>query len=465
MPPAAALLEARGIEKRYGGTVALAGVDLQVAHDEILALVGENGAGKSTLGKILAGAVPRDGGTVLLNGTEVSFGSTRDALNAGVAIVLQEFNLIPEMSVAENIFLTRAEGYRRGWWRNRTRQQLEARQAIERLNMDFGINPTALVGSLSVAQQQIVEILRSLSVDARLFILDEPTAALGRQETDALLTLVRRLAVGGRAVILVTHRLEEVYAVADRIVVLRDGTVQGEFDPKSTAPDALIKTMVGRELGDELTHVRNVQVPGEVLLRVSDLTVPGKFDHCTFEVRRGEVVGIAGIVGSGRTELVRAVFGADRARAGSVEINGKTRLMRSPHEGLVAGAGLVPEDRKTQGLHTGLSILDNLTMGDVAKKSHVWLDRRFLRSEVSRLIDELQIKVAHPGQLASELSGGNQQKVVLGKWLMTAPDLLILDEPTRGIDVGARADFYRIIDSLVAAGLGILVVSSELPEV
>lgn len=465
MAPTVALLEARKIEKRYGGTVALAGVDLTIGHGEVLALVGENGAGKSTLGKILAGAVQRDAGEVLLDGVEVSFGSTKDALDAGVAIVLQEFNLIPEMSVAENIFLTRREGYRRGWWRNTQRQRAAAEEAISRLRMDFGIGAQALVSSLSVAQQQIVEIVRSLSVHARLFILDEPTAALGRQETDALLSLVRRLASDGRSVVIVTHRLDEVFAVADRIFVLRDGVAQGEFETQTTRPETLIRAMVGRELGDELTHARTVNPRGEVVLRVAGLTVPGVLDDCSFDVHRGEVVGIAGLVGSGRTELVRAVFGADRAHHGTVEINGVARLMKAPQVGVSAGAALVPEDRKTQGLHTGLSIHDNLVLSHVAKKGSFWLRRRQLQSRVDRTVDELQIKISHPGQLASELSGGNQQKVVLGKWLMTGPDLLILDEPTRGIDVGARADFYRIIDRLVAQGLGVLVVSSEMPEV
>lgn len=465
MPSTVAMLEARQLEKRYGSTRALAGVDLTVGHGEVLALVGENGAGKSTLGKILAGAVQRDGGTIHLDGKEVSFGSIKDALDAGVAIVLQEFNLVPEMSVTENIFLTRAEGYRWGWWRNEKRQREAAEQAIQRLQMDLGIHPWALVSSLSVAQQQIVEIIRSLSVDAKLFILDEPTAALGRHETDALLDLIRRLRADGRSVIMVTHRLDDVYAVADRIFVLRDGVAQGEFDPATTPMDTLIGTMVGRELGEELRNARTSQEPGEPVLQVTGLTIPGLLEGCSLTVRRGEIVGIGGLVGSGRTELVRAIFGADRARRGTVVLNGTSGLMRSPQAGVAAGAALVPEDRKTQGLHTALPIHDNLVMSYLAKRGGFWVRGKHLKSEVARLVAELQIKINGSWQLGSELSGGNQQKVVLGKWLMAKPDLLILDEPTRGIDVGARAEFYRIIDELVAHGIGVLVVSSEMNEV
>lgn len=465
MTHAVPLLEASGIEKRYGATRALDGVDISIGRGEVLALVGENGAGKSTLGKTLAGAVIPDAGTIKIDGTVVSFHSTAEALQHGIAIVLQEFNLIPEMTVSENLSLTRAQGYRWGWWRSPKTQLRRAHSAIADASMDFGIDPEMLVSELSVAQQQIVEIVRSLSVDAQLFILDEPTAALGRRETEALLGLIRRLRDDGRSVIIVTHRLDEVYAIADRIFVLRDGIARGEFDPIKTSVDELIRAMVGRELDKEMHETRSIQQPGRVMLEVDSLSVEGKLNNCSLTVRSGEIVGIAGLVGSGRTELVRAIFGADKASAGRIVMNGKAGLMRSPLHAVRSGLAMVSEDRKHQGLHTGLSIYDNIVLSLLAKQKKFWLNRRQLDAAVETQTRELLIKTGGAWQDAGVLSGGNQQKVVLAKWLLTKPDLLILDEPTRGIDVGARAEFYRLIDALVADGMAILVVSSELPEV
>ncbi len=457
------ILEAKGISKSYGATRALSGVDFHVGEGEVVALVGENGAGKSTLGKILAGVTYADEGVVLLNGREVAFKSTAEALHAGVAIVLQESNLIPVMSVAENIFLTRREGYRWGWLRSSRAQMSLARAAIDSLEMDFGIAAGALVSELSVAQQQIVEIVRALSVDARLFILDEPSAALGKREVEALLALIRRIKADGRSVVMVTHRLDEVYAVADRIVVLRDGKGRGEFDPGSTSTDELIRAMVGRDLArDEKRAPRH---PGKVVLSVADLVVEPHGAPCSLEVNSGEVVGVAGLVGSGRTELMRAIFGADHAHGGTVTINGHREVLRSPSSTVRAGAAFVPEDRKTQGLHTALSIHDNIVLSHLVKHGSFWLKVSDLRADVARMIDEVNIKVRGAWQDSGVLSGGNQQKVVLAKCLLSDPDLLILDEPTRGIDVGARAEIYRIIDGLVQRGMAVLLVSSDLTEV
>ncbi|MBH0024391.1 sugar ABC transporter ATP-binding protein [Salinibacterium sp. SWN248] len=459
------LLEASGIQKSYGATRALAGVNFDIGRGEVVALVGENGAGKSTLGKILAGATEMDEGTVSVNGKPVSFRSTKDALDHGVAIVLQEFNLIPEMTVAENLFLTRPSGYRWGWWKSRKSQVDQASHAIADAYMDFGIDPEALVSELSVAQQQIVEIIRSLSVDAQLFILDEPSAALGRRETDSLLQLIRRLREDGRSVIIVTHRLDEVYAVADRIFVLRDGVARGEFDPATTSTDDLIAAMVGRALDKEMHEARTIQVPGEAVLTVDKLVVQGTSSECSFQVRRGEIVGVAGLVGSGRTELIRAIFGADPAISGTVTLGGTSGVIRSPLAAVRAGAAMVSEDRKTLGLHTALTIHDNVVLSYLAKHGKFWLNRKKLDADVARQVDDLRIKIGGSWLEAGVLSGGNQQKVVLAKWLLSKPDLLILDEPTRGIDVGARAEFYRVVDDLVAQGMAVLMVSSEMPEV
>ncbi|GHD76376.1 monosaccharide ABC transporter ATP-binding protein (CUT2 family) [Salinibacterium amurskyense] len=459
------LLEASGIQKSYGATRALAGVNFDIGRGEVVALVGENGAGKSTLGKILAGATEMDEGTVSVNGMPVSFHSTKDALDHGVAIVLQEFNLIPEMTVAENLFLTRPTGYRWGWWKTRKSQVDQASKAIADAYMDFGIDPEALVSELSVAQQQIVEIIRSLSVDAQLFILDEPSAALGRRETDSLLQLIRRLRDDGRSVIIVTHRLDEVYAVADRIFVLRDGIARGEFDPASTSTDELVAAMVGRALDKEMHEARTIQTPGDAVLTVDKLVVQGSSSECSFQVRRGEIVGVAGLVGSGRTELIRAIFGADPAVSGTVVLGGTTGVIRSPLAAVRAGAAMVSEDRKQLGLHTALTIHDNVVLSYLAKYGKFWLNRKKLDADVAQQVDDLRIKIGGSWLDAGVLSGGNQQKVVLAKWLLSKPELLILDEPTRGIDVGARAEFYRVVDDLVAQGMAVLMVSSEMPEV
>jgi ABC-type sugar transport system ATPase subunit len=465
-PAASPIVVAAGITKSFGVTRALKGVDFSIRPGEVVALVGENGAGKSTLGKVLAGVHRPDAGTLVVNGEPVELHSTRDARQQGIAIVLQEFNLIPEMTVAENLCLTRDDTYVRGWWRQESRQRRHAVDAIARLGLDFGIDPDAVVGSLSIAQQQLVEIVRALSGDARLFILDEPTAALGRREADALLDVIRLLRNSGCAVVIVTHRLDEVYAVADRIVVLRDGEKNGDFDPTKSERDVVVNAMIGRELGDELRAARSRSHEiGEVGLSVNNLLVSSFGAPVSFKVHRGEIVGIAGLVGSGRTELVRAIFGADRAKSGTVEVGGNVGLLSGPAAAVVHGLGLVPEDRKQQGLHLQLSIYENATLAMLAKDGGFWLKERSLRKAVDLKIRELRIKIGHMDDPGRSLSGGNQQKVVLAKWLLANPAVLILDEPTRGIDVGARADFYRLIDQLVTKGLAVVVISSELPEV
>ena len=458
-------LVAPAISKSYGATRALADVDLHIAAGEVVALVGENGAGKSTLGKIIAGVTDRDAGQVLWRGKPVHFGSALDALQHGIAIVLQEFNLIPEMSVAENIYLTRPDGYRGGLFRSEAAQVRRAGELLAGLELDFPLDPAALVGTLSVAQQQMVEIVRAISVDAELFILDEPTAALGRAETEQLLGTIRALREQGKSVILVTHRLDEVYAVADRIVVLRDGRKQAEFDPNGTGTAELVATMVGRELDEGLSTVRHIRSPGEAVLEVTELRVPGAPEAVSFRVHAGEIVGIAGLVGSGRTELLRALFGADRPRSGQVRMGDRPLRVCHPRDAVGRGMALVTEDRKAQGLILDLPIYDNIVLSRLALDRNLILDHRRLRQRAGELVGELLIKIGGLDLPVSSLSGGNQQKVVLAKWLNTTPALLLLDEPTRGVDVGARADFYRIIDALVAEGMAVLMVSSELPEV
>lgn len=458
-------LVATGVSKSYGATRALVDVDLRVAPGEVVALVGENGAGKSTLGKIIAGVTSRDSGDIIWQGRPVNYASSHDALKAGIAIVLQEFNLIPEMSVAENIFLTRDDGYRNGLFRSERGQIKAAIALLAELGLEFDIDPRTTVANLSVAQQQMVEIVRSISADAELFVLDEPTAALGRNETAELLDVIRAIRERGGSVILVTHRLEEVYAVADRIVVLRDGHLQGSFDPATTSTAELVRSMVGRELDDSLASVRHTREPGEVVLEVSELMVPGASEPVSLQVRAGEVVGLAGLVGSGRTELLRAIFGADRPLGGHVAVNGRRFRGEDPRTAVGLGMALVTEDRKTQGLLLDLPIYDNTILSRLALERNLVVNHRRHRQQTQGLVKDLLIKVGGIDLPTLSLSGGNQQKVVLAKWLNTSPRLLLLDEPTRGVDVGARADFYRIIDRLVGDGMAVLMVSSELPEV
>ncbi|MDQ2652736.1 MAG: sugar ABC transporter ATP-binding protein [Chloroflexota bacterium] len=458
------LLHARDISKRYGGIDALRSVSLEVHPGEVVALMGENGAGKSTMAKIIAGVERADGGVIEWDGQETHFRDTRDATAAGIAIVLQELSLVPDLSVAENVFLAHRSAYRGGWWLDRAAVAQGTLDLAARLGWDFPLDPERKVSDLTIAEQQMVEILRALSLDARLVILDEPTATLSPHEVDVLFSLVRRLQERGTAFLIVTHRLEEVFALADRITVYRDGELSGAFVTAETNQAEIIRAMVGRDLGDLFT-IRQRQLPGDAVLDVQGLALGRESAPASFQVRRGEIVGIAGLVGAGRTELVRAIFGADRAAHGRVMLNGTAGLVRSPQRAIAQSAAMVPEDRKRQGLLIDLPIEDNVELADLAANGGFWLQPRRARSLVNRMRDDLQIKAPRLWQSVSSLSGGNQQKVVIAKWLALDPDLLILDEPTRGIDIGTKFELYRLIDAFAARGKAVLLVSSELPEI
>lgn len=463
-PQNEAILTAAGIRKHFGGIQALSDANLSVKRGEIHALMGENGAGKSTLAKIIAGVERADQGDVRWRGEPVAFQSTSEASRAGVTIVLQELSLVPDLSVAENIFLTNQDVYRGGFLLDRKEIVRRTKELFERFDLQLAIDPDAKISELSIAQQQMIEIVRAFSQESQLYLLDEPTAALGDQEVEVLFKIIRRMRDRGVSFVLVTHRLNEVFALSDRITVLRDGANSGEFVTAEATPDALIRAMVGRDLGD-FYAIRQRRDPGEIILSVKNLDRGQILRGCSFEVRRGEVVGIAGLIGSGRTELVRAVFGADRASTGDVQLNGRVGLIRSPEQAVQESAAMVPEDRKTHGLHLNLPISQNLTLAELNQRGRFWLRGAAEHRRVRELIDRLQIKVGDPLNPASSLSGGNQQKIVLAKWLAIDPDLLILDEPTRGIDVGTKYEIYRIIDQLVADGTAVLMVSSELPEI
>jgi ABC-type sugar transport system ATPase subunit len=459
-----ALLRATGIVKRYGGIDALRGVDLTIADGEIHALMGENGAGKSTMAKIIAGVTQPDGGAIEWRGRSVAFRDTTDAVREGITIVLQELSLIPDLSIAENIFLVHKDAYRGGVWLDRATIRRRTRELFDSLGWELPVDPDRKIADLTVAEQQMVEILRALSRDARLFILDEPTATLSPHEVDVLFGLIRRLRDQGAAFLVVTHRLEEVFALSDRITVYRDGAMSGEFDTTRTTQPELIRAMVGRDLGD-LFEIRHRGESSEPMLSVRNLGRGRAVRGATFEVRRGEIVGVAGLVGSGRTELVRCIFGADRADTGEVTVNGRIGLLRSPFAAIAEGQAMAPEDRKAHGLLVDMPIGQNIELADLAARGGFWLRPRRSAAKARAMVADLRIKAPRLWQPAGSLSGGNQQKIVLAKWLAIDPDLLILDEPTRGIDIGTKFELYKLIDRLAAAGKAVLLVSSELPEI
>ena len=457
-------LRATQISKHFGGIQALKEIDLDIFEGEICALVGENGAGKSTLAKIIAGVQTHDSGTLELRGKSVQFQNTTEAVEAGIAIVLQEFNLIPHLSIAENIFLTHRDAYRGGFWLNRQTIRHETRELFRQIGWELEINPDRKVSELTVAEQQIVEIIKAISLDARLLILDEPTAALSQQEVEKLFALVRRLHQQGTTIIFVTHKLDEIFALSERIIVLRDGVKTQDFVTSEITHDQLIRSMVGRDIGD-LYNIRHRESPGDTVLQVQHLSRAQHFQDCSLDVKQGEIVGLSGLVGAGRTELVRAIFGADKAESGTISLQGAVGLMRSPVKALQANMAMVPEDRKSHGLLVELPIYQNMLLAYHALKKGIWLHKKKEQEFVTRQVRNLQIKVTELRNRANSLSGGNQQKVVLAKWLLTQPTLLILDEPTRGIDIGAKFELYRLIDALAAQGTAILLVSSELPEI
>jgi len=453
------ILRAEGLRKGFPGVQALDGVDLSLRPGEVHVLLGENGAGKSTLIKILSGAYRPDEGRVLMDGHPVDVRTAGDAQRLGIATIYQEFNLVPELSVAENLSLGRPP--RRFGLVDKGRMIRQAGEWLDRVGVD--VDPRTPIRRLGIARMQMVEIAKALALDARVLIMDEPTSVLTTGEVDKLFTIVRRLREEGVAIVFITHHLEEIAAIGDRVTVLRDGRSVGEV-PADTHQDELVRLMVGRPVDQQFPRHRSTV--GEPLLQVTGLTRRGAFDDVSFEVRAGEVVGIAGLVGAGRTEVARAVFGADRYDAGEVVVRGRRLVAADVHAALKAGLGLVPEDRKGQGLVLTAGIGENLglvTLRDATRLGFV--DRDGQRKAAARVADQLAIRMTGLDQEVRTLSGGNQQKVVIGKWLLADAGVLILDEPTRGIDVGARVEIYRLINTLTDSGHAVLMISSDLPEV
>jgi rhamnose transport system ATP-binding protein len=451
----------RVVAKHFGGVQALRGVDFQLFPGEVHALLGENGAGKSTLVKILGGIYKPDAGVVKIGGEAIEMRSPTQAQALGIAVVQQEPKLFPDLDVAENVFMGRHPRDRFGRidWK-RMYREVDALLA----SLDVPLSSHTPVQGLSIAEQQLVEIAKALSIQARVLVLDEPTAALSAHEVEELFAIVKQLRERGVAILFVSHRLEEVFAIADRLTVFRDGTHIITASVSEMTTEEIIKHMVGRELSN-LFPKSETEI-GDVVLEVRHLTRPGVFSDVSFQLRKGEILGFAGLVGAGRTEVARVLFGIDQAESGEIWFKGKKVSIHSPQQAMDYGIAYVPEDRHQQGLVMNFSIATNVTLSILDKVSRLGLiDPRQERKIASDYSSQLRVRSAGVEQQVSALSGGNQQKVVLSKWLATNPSILILDEPTRGIDVGAKAEVHRIISDLAASGLAIILISSELPEV
>ncbi|MBA2596621.1 MAG: sugar ABC transporter ATP-binding protein [Chloroflexia bacterium] len=465
MADPAPILEMEGIDKVFPGVVALDGASLRVAAGEVHAVVGQNGAGKSTLIKILNGAYRRDGGTIVLDGRAVDFHNPLEAQRAGVSTIYQEINLVPHRSIAENILMGR-EPQRWGFL-DRARMHRDAAAVLGRLGVRLDVRRP--LSTLNIANQQMVAIARAISTEARIVIMDEPTSSLDEREVEVLFDVIRGLKANGIAVIYISHRLDELYAVCDRVTIMRDGQTIDERPVAGVNKVELVARMLGKEIGEVRRSGATgfgqpgTRTPGELLVEVNGLSGE-RLDGANVTVRSGEIVGLAGLLGSGRTEVARAVFGADPAH-GELRVRGKPVRWRSPRDAIRAGFGLCVEDRKADGIIPHMSVRENLTLAVLpALSRHGIVDSAEQRAIVDRFIDRLAIKTAGPEQKIRELSGGNQQKVLLARWLCLNPSLLLLDEPTRGIDVGAKAEIQGLIDELADDGLGVLMISSELEE-
>ena len=457
----APLLEVRQLRKSFPGVRALKGVSLTLARGEVLAVIGENGAGKSTLMKILAGVQRADSGEILIEGRAVEIRSVHDALGQGIALIHQELNLADNLDVAANIFLGR-EQLRAGLI-DKARQRREAREFLRAVGLD--VDPAVLVSTLTIGHQQLVEIAKALSVNARVLIMDEPTSSLSSHEAENLFKVIRELRGRGVSIVYISHRLGEVRALADRVTVLRDGANAGDLGRDEIDHARMVKLMVGRDLSQFYPH--KPHAAGETVLEVKGWRTRAHPRHpLSFGVRAGEIVGVAGLVGAGRTELLAALFGVEPAVGGVLRVAGRPVAPQSPREAIAAGLALVPEDRKKQGVILEMAVRENLSLASLRRdQRRGFLNRRREADISAEMMGSLRIKTPHDRQIVQFLSGGNQQKVVLGKWLALRPRVLLLDEPTRGIDIGAKQEIYKLMEELARQGVAILFVSSEMEEI
>ena len=454
------LLEIKGITKRFPGVLALDNVSLSVYPGEVLALVGENGAGKSTLMKILSGVYAKDAGEILMDGKPVEITGPLHARQLGISIIYQELNVLNNMNIAENIFVGR-EKKKKGLV-DKKLQHEEARKLLERVGLELDTHTRT--GSLSTAQKQMVEVAKALSVHSRMIIMDEPTSSLTDKETEMLFNITRKLKNDGVAIVFISHRMNEIFQIADRIAVMRDGQMVQTLPASETTENGVIAAMVGRDVKN--LFVKEEAPVGEVALEVKGLSTKGFLKDISFRVRAGEIVGFAGLVGAGRSEVMRAVFGIDPRESGEILVRGKPVTIRSTVDALRAGMGFVPEDRKEQGLILKMSVLHNTSIAALPGVANGWfLDKRRERALAGEYIDKLRVKTPSFEQRVVNLSGGNQQKVVIAKWMATHPSVLILDEPTRGIDVGAKKEIHMLMSEMARQGVAIIMISSELPEI
>ena len=456
------LFELRGISKGFPGIKALDDVSFELRAGEVHMLVGENGAGKSTLMKVLCGAYRADRGSFFHNGKQVAISDPAAAREFGIAVIFQDFTLVPYLDIAQNIFLGRELSGRLPGLIDRRRIHAEAKRVLDMIGFD--IDTRILVHRLGVAQQQMVEIAKALSQDARILIMDEPTAALSDRETERLFAIVTRLKKNGVAITYISHRLSEVFAVGDRITVLRDGRKIASVLPAETTPDRLVTLMVGRPVDSTYTRPSR-PAPGDMALEVKNLSGPSGLADINLNVRAGEIVGLSGLVGSGRTEVARAIFGADPISAGEIRLFGQ-RIDGSTEDSVRRGMALIPENRKTQGLALARSVADNIVLAGLGRlfPSGIYIPARAIKA-ARAIIEKLRITTPTPRRPVATLSGGNQQKVVVGKWLNADARFFIFDEPTRGIDVGAKAEIFRLLDGLVHNGAAVLMISSEQIEI
>lgn len=455
-------LEIKNIKKAYVGVQALDGISFRAEGGEVCALLGENGAGKSTLLKILSGAVQADSGQYYINGENVQFHSPIEAIHAGVSVIYQERQLINELTVTENVFMEDLHCNGMGIV-DFKKSHNEMQKIIDAFQMPF--TPQTKVKALSVAHQQMVEIMKAYRRQSRIIAFDEPTAPLSDAEIDILFDLIEKLKQEGRVVLYVSHRLKELFRITDKIVILKDGKFVEDVRTKDTTEKYLVSKMVGRDIGDTYSQLKRNDKQGEVVLEVKNLCGEGVRD-VSFQLHRGEILGFAGLVGAGRSETMQLLFGANKIESGKILIEGKERKIRTPKDAIRAGIGLCPEDRKEQGLVLGRSIRENLTVPILDIISHKGvIDKNHERSMSKEAIDKYRIKTHSMEKIARELSGGNQQKIILGRWMLADLKVLILDEPTKGIDVGAKAEIYQMVCDLAREGLGVIFISSELPEV
>ena len=457
-------LQMSHITKRFPGVLALSNVDFALRKGEVHALLGENGAGKSTLMKILSGVYQPDEGDIIFEGQSVSFANPLSAQSAGITIIHQEFNLFPELTVEENIFIGR-EFCKNNRWRLDEKQQRQAAiDILQKLNLN--ISPETLVADLTVAQQQMVEIAKAISVNAKILIMDEPTAALTETEIDSLFQVTRLLKEQGTGIVYISHRLEELALIADRATVMRDGQFIATVDYDAVKISDLIAMMVGRDLGNIYPR-RGPLAQRKPVLEVSGLTRNGVLNNIDFTLYQGEILGFAGLMGAGRTELARAIFGADPIDGGTLKLNGKVTVIKDIPDAIQQGISYLTEDRKKEGLALGLSVERNIMLGNYPEYSDRYgnVDSKRCQKTSEEQVKALRIKTPHLEQAALNLSGGNQQKIIIARWVCKDTDILIFDEPTRGIDVGAKLEIYELMNRLVAKGKSIVMISSELPEV